>query len=129
MFILQYNWSIIALQCFVSFCYTTKSISYLYTYIPSLLNLVLSHPPPSFHPCRSSQRTKLSSLVILQLPTSYFIHINVCVYIIHYVDYYIYIRTLYTLCTMYICQSCTAVCLNLQLLLHVSIVCSLHLCL
>ena len=36
-----FNWSIIALQCCVSFSHATKQVSYMYTYIPSLWD----HPP------------------------------------------------------------------------------------
>ena len=52
------NWSIIALHCRVSFCYMTKWISYVYTYIPSLLSL----PPNPSRPFRSSWSAELSSL-------------------------------------------------------------------
>ena len=39
-----FNRMIIALQCCVSFCYITTWIIHKYTYIPSLLNLLPTHP-------------------------------------------------------------------------------------
>ena len=54
-----FSWSKIALQFCVSFCCIMKWISYMYTYIPTLLHLP---PTPLSHPSRLSQSTELSSL-------------------------------------------------------------------
>ena len=64
-------WKIIVLQAFVSFCYTTTWISYMYTYIPSFLSL-----SPTAHPTLlgNHRAPSWASYVIKQLPTSYLIH-------------------------------------------------------
>ena len=60
LFLIFFNWRIIALKHCVGFCHTSIWISHRYTYIPSLLK-PLSSPSPS-QPSRLSQSTDLNSL-------------------------------------------------------------------
>lgn len=53
-------WKIIVLQVYVSFCYTTMGISYMYTYIPSLLSL-----SPTAHPTLLGNHRALAGLPML----------------------------------------------------------------
>ena len=61
-----FNWGIIALQ-YCSFCSRVKSVTYMYTYVPSPLG-PLSHPTPFSYPSELSQRTELSFLCFSMFP-------------------------------------------------------------
>ena len=63
-----FYWNVIVLQCCIYFCYTTKWISNLYVWTPSLLNL-----PPTSHPSRPSrslQSKELCSKLLAGAPDS-----------------------------------------------------------
>ena len=59
-------WSLAALQCFVSFCCTAKSISYACTHIPSLLGFLQKQVLP-WHDLETSEITESCVLVLTYL--------------------------------------------------------------
>ena len=78
--IIIFYWSIIALYCCVSFCCTMKWISYMYTYIPCLLNLPLASLPAT--PLGHHRAQSWAPCVIQQLPANCLIHGGVCMSIL-----------------------------------------------
>ena len=78
-----FYWSMIALQCSVSFCWTTKWMSYVCIYIPSLLDRL---PPPLHSIPDPTWLGHLGALswtpwAILQGPTSYLFYAPECMYV------------------------------------------------
>ena len=63
------NWSIVALQFCIGFCFTTKWIIYIYTYIPSFLGL--PPPPPHLTHLGHLRAPRWAPWDIQQFPTSY----------------------------------------------------------
>ena len=64
-----FNWSIVTLQCCVSFYCSSKRIGRVYTHIPSF-----SSPTTPSHPKRSSQSTGRGCLCLQNVPTSYVVY-------------------------------------------------------
>ena len=67
-----FNWCIIALPCSISFCSTVDWISYMYTYIPSILDLPSTAPRP--HPTSLGHHRALSWVpwAIQKVPTTFY---------------------------------------------------------
>ena len=73
-----FNWSLVALQCCVSFC--CNEVSQLSAHkTPPPGPASHSHSPS--HPSRSSQNKKLGSLSIEHVPSSYVLYTWQCVYV------------------------------------------------
>ena len=71
-----FSWSVSALQHGVSFCCIRKWISYMYTYIPSVLGLP-HHPTPLGH----HRAPSWAPWARKQLPTSYLFYTRWCIHV------------------------------------------------
>ena len=71
-----FNWRIMALQYSVGFCHTSTWISHSYTYVPSLLNLILPSTPGHSSTLSETTRFELSEFPLAISSTYCNLHVS-----------------------------------------------------